>query len=74
MGEPRRAIEYYEQDLAICRETHDRRGEGATLNNIGGCYADLGEPRRAIEYYEQSLAIGRETHDRRGEGKTLNNI
>ena len=31
LGEPRRAIELYEQDLEIAREIGDRRGEGAVL-------------------------------------------
>eukprot|EP00968_Pinguiococcus_pyrenoidosus_P023380 scaffold3735_cov153-Pinguiococcus_pyrenoidosus.AAC.3 len=74
LGEPRRAIEYYEQSLEISKETQDRRGEGQTLNNLGLCYSDLGEARRAIEYYEQSLEIKKETQDRRGEGATLNNL
>ena len=52
LGETRKAIEYYEQDLAIARETGDRRGEGMTLGNLGNAYSDLGEPRKAIEYYE----------------------
>ena len=74
LGETRRAIEYYEQDLAICRETGDRRGEGQTLGNMGNAYAELGETRRAIEYCEQDLEIARETGDRRGEGMTLGNL
>ena len=67
LGEPRRAIELYEQQLAIDREIGDRRGEGAALGNLGNAYADLGELPRAIELYEQQLVIVREISDRRGE-------
>ena len=74
LGEVRRAIEYYEQALAIAREIGDRRGEGTDLGNLGNAYADLGQVRRAIEYYEQALAIAREIGDRRGEGNTLGNL
>jgi len=70
----RRAIEYYEQALAIQREIGDRRGEGADLGNLGLAYAALGETRRAIEYYEQQLIITREIGDRRGEGNALANM
>ena len=35
MGEPRRAIEYYEQHLALSREIDYRRGEGKALGNLG---------------------------------------
>ncbi|MGE3273360.1 MAG: NB-ARC domain-containing protein, partial [Chloroflexota bacterium] len=48
LGDPRRAIELYEQQLVIVREIGDRRGEGAALGNLGSAYADLGDPRRAI--------------------------
>ena len=54
LGEPRKAIEFYEQALAIAREIGDRRGEGADLGNLGNAYSDLGEPRKAIEFYEQA--------------------
>ncbi len=74
LGEPRRAIEYYEQRLVIAREIGDRRGEGNALGNLGNAYAALGEPRRAIEYYEQHLVITREIGDRRGEGNALGNL
>ncbi len=73
LGEPRKAIEYYEQVLDITRETGDRRGEGNALGNLGNAYSVLGEPRKAIEYYEQHLDISRETGDRRGEGNALHN-
>ena len=74
MGEPRKAIEYYEQALKIAQEIGDRRGEGADLGNLGNAYADLGETRKAIEYYEQALKIAREIGDRRGEGNGLGNL
>ena len=74
LGEPKRAIEYFEQHLAIARETGDRRGEGLALGNLGNAYLQLGEPKRAIEYYEQVLTIARETGDRRGEGNALGNL
>ena len=35
LGEPRKAIEYYEQALKISREIGDRRGEGNTLEIWG---------------------------------------
>jgi tetratricopeptide (TPR) repeat protein len=73
LGETRRAIELYEQDLVITREIGDRRGEGQTLGNLGNAYADLGEARRAIEFYEQQLVITRGIGDRRSEGDALFN-
>ena len=74
LGETRRAIEHYEQALAISRDIGDRHGEGSDLGNLGNAYAELGETRRAIEHYEQALAIGRDIGDRRGEGHRLGNL
>jgi len=74
LGEPKKAIEYYEQALKISREIGDRRGEGNHLGNLGSAYSDLGEPKKAIEYYEQALKISREIGDRRGEGNRLGNL
>ena len=74
LGETRRAIEHYEQALAISREIGDRRGEGSSFGNLGNAYADLGETPRAIEHHEQALAISREIGDRRGEGSSFGNL
>ena len=74
LGQVAKAIEYYEQALAIAREIGDRRGEGADLGNLGLAYSALGQVAKAIEYYEQALAIAREIGDRRGEGADLGNL
>ena len=71
LGEPKRAIGFYEQYLAIAREIGDRRGEGTALGGLGNAYADLGEAKRAVGFYEQYLAIAREIGYRRGEGIAL---
>lgn len=74
LGNPCKAIEFYEQRLVITHEIGDRRDEGNALGNLGIAYADLGEPHKAIEFYEQALAIDREIGDRRGEGADLGNL
>jgi tetratricopeptide (TPR) repeat protein len=62
LGEARRAIEYYEQALAIDRQVYGDTHPDVALryNNLGVAWADLGEARRAIEYFEQALAIDRQ--------------
>ena len=49
LGQIRRAIESYEQALAIDRETGYRQGQAVNLGNLGNCYSDLGQIGRAIE-------------------------
>ena len=74
LSEPRKAIEFCEQALAIAKEIGDRRGEGIVLGNLGLAYSDLGEPKKAIKFYEQALAVVREIGDRWGEGTSLGNL
>jgi tetratricopeptide (TPR) repeat protein len=47
LGEPRRAIELYEQRLVIAREIGDRRGEATASWNLGDEYEKQGELARA---------------------------
>ena len=74
LGDARKAIEFYEQQLIIVREIGDRRGEGNALGNLGSAYYSLGDARKAIEFYEQRMIIAREIGDRRGEGNALANL
>ncbi|MGC1218004.1 MAG: tetratricopeptide repeat protein, partial [Phormidesmis sp.] len=73
-GEYLEAQTMFEQSLAIRQDVGDRRGEGESLNNIGGIYDSLGDYPKALDFYEQSLAISQDIGDRRGEGTMLNNI
>ena len=70
----RQAIKKWEEAILLLRAVGDRRGEAATLNNIGGVYDALGEKQKALDYYNQALPIRRAVGDRRGEATTLNNI
>jgi tetratricopeptide (TPR) repeat protein len=74
LGDPRKAIQYYEQALKISRAIGDQRVEGNSLGSLGNAYRDLGQPDKAIEYHEQALKIARKIGDRRGEGINLFNM
>jgi tetratricopeptide (TPR) repeat protein len=74
LGQPQRAIELFEQRLAIAREVGDRRSEGYALNNLGSAYRNLGQPQRAIECHEQALTISREIGNREGEANACWNM
>jgi tetratricopeptide (TPR) repeat protein len=50
LGEPQKALDYYNQSLTIRRETSDKDEEAATLNNIGSIYSSLGDYQKALEY------------------------
>ncbi|YAF95067.1 MAG: tetratricopeptide repeat protein [Nodularia sp. CChRGM 3473] len=74
LGQYQRAIEFYQQSLAIAREIGDRNGGGCSLNNSGNAYLCLGRYQQAIEFYQQSLEISREIGDHDGEGNSLMNL
>jgi tetratricopeptide (TPR) repeat protein len=66
LGETKRAIEYYEQQLIIVRDLGDRRGEGIALWNLSLALDGLGQRARAIKYAEQSLTIFEQMEDPNG--------
>ena len=74
LGEPQKALDYYNQALALRRAVSDRGGEATTLTNAGTVYAELGELQKALDYYQQALPLRRAVSDRGGEAATLTNI
>src|SRR4028118_895131 len=73
-GQPRQAIETWQQILAIARQFKERRGEARALNNIGFNYDRISQPQEALKYYNQALPITRSVGDRKMEATTLSNI
>lgn len=67
-------MEYFQQSLAINKQTGDKAAEAGNLNNIGEVYRNLEQYTKALEYFQQALVIVRKIGDKVGEGKTLNNI
>jgi CHAT domain-containing protein/uncharacterized protein HemY len=74
MGQGPEAFKYFNQALAIWRETGEHGGEAMTLNSMGRAYADLGEKQRSLEVYNQALALSRTVGNRQDEALTLENI
>ncbi len=68
------AIAACQDAAAICRETGDRPGEGAALNNLGLVLREAGRFEEAIAAHQDAAAIYRETGDRRREGRALANL
>jgi tetratricopeptide (TPR) repeat protein len=63
LGEPRRAIEYYEMVLVINREMGDQGGEGTTHWNMSLAFEQLGELGQAIVHAEAALKICEQIED-----------
>jgi tetratricopeptide (TPR) repeat protein len=67
LGDPRKAIEYYDQALKISREIGDRRGEGNALWNMSLSLDQFGQRDRAIDCAKAALKIREEIEDPRAE-------
>jgi tetratricopeptide (TPR) repeat protein len=59
LGEPRRAIEYYQRALTIQREIGDQRAEALWSWNLGLLYEES-DPARAVELMSILVAYERE--------------
>ena len=57
LGQYDRALEYYQQALAIHREIKDRIDEGEYLISLGLLYDDLGQYDQALKTLQESLKI-----------------
>ena len=57
MGDARRAIEYYEQDLAIEREIRDTRGEAIASFKLAIAVATQGELDQALQYAQEAVRL-----------------
>ncbi|MDZ7956824.1 MAG: tetratricopeptide repeat protein [Aulosira sp. DedQUE10] len=55
MGQYQKALEVYQQTLAIQKADSDRIGSADTLNNIGVVYMNLGNYTQALNSYQQAL-------------------
>lgn len=74
IGDPRRAIEYNQQAILVCRKFGDRLNEVRGLSNIALAYCELGELDHAANANQQALALVRDLQNRREEGAVLGNI
>jgi CHAT domain-containing protein/tetratricopeptide (TPR) repeat protein len=69
-----RAIEKYQESVALWRALGDRSREGAAVKQIGGAYYALGKYSDALENLEQALRMARDLGERRNEGSLLFSI
>ncbi|MCL1475382.1 CHAT domain-containing protein [Argonema antarcticum] len=59
LGNYAKAIEYYQQELAITRNIEDAEAQKRILNQLAEAYRALGEHAKAVGYCHQELVIGR---------------
>jgi len=69
-----KAIELYQQSLAISKEISDKSGMASNLGNIGLVYERKGYYLKALDYQQRCLDIKEEISDTLGIAAALNNI
>ena len=69
LGEPRRAVNLYQQALAISKKANDPKGEAETLNGMADVFLHLGENQKAMEFCSRALNLSRANDDRQGRSK-----
>ena len=74
LGQMEQSRDCFEQALALCKATGNRKEEGWALNNIGRVYADTGNKQQALDYYEEALEVHKEVGNLGGESTVLTNI
>jgi CHAT domain-containing protein/tetratricopeptide (TPR) repeat protein len=74
VDEPRRALGYFDETLALARTLEDRRLEAGVETFLGGMSDILGEPGKALEHYNRALSLSRESGNSFTEANSLNNI
>ncbi|MFH8612315.1 ATP-binding protein [Streptomyces sp. NPDC018029] len=69
-----KAVEVWEEALAIRRRIGDKYGEGTSLNNLAGALRRMNRIEDSIRCSNKALAIHREIKDRWNEGIDLNSL
>jgi tetratricopeptide (TPR) repeat protein len=72
--EPVKAVGYTKEALTLANEIGDKKGQAASLNNLGIAYRNQGALDKALEYYINSLKIYDELQNKEGIALTKNNI
>lgn len=74
LGDPHKAIDYFERALTVSHDIQDHRGEGVALDNLGLAHVAIGEYRKAIHFHHRALDISYDLDDRFSECMTLGNM
>ncbi len=74
MGDTDRALDYFNQALAIYQSLGQKRGQADSLDNLGYAQYLLGAYDEALPRYEQALALYVQVGDRQRESYVLTHI
>ena len=73
-GQVEKAIELYQQSLALNEEIGNVQGKASTLHNLAVIYEEQGQVEQAIDLYQQSLAISEKFGNVQDKATTLHSM
>ena len=74
LGDFRKAIEFFQQGLAIAKEVGDKETEIMAYWNLGIAYSSLYDFSKAIEFYQKNVSIAKEVEDKKSEEEGYINL
>lgn len=74
LGDPQKALTYFQQALDCARQDNDRFTEDGLLGNMGNIYREIRQYKEAITCLNEALVIAQEIGDTRGRGIWLSNL
>jgi CHAT domain-containing protein len=74
MGQYSKALDYFQQALAIQREIGDSQSEALSSIYIGSVYSNLGEYSKALDYQLHALSLFNKLHNPSGQATCLTGI
>lgn len=74
MGDTDRALEYFNQSLALCQSLSQKRGQADALDNLGYANYLRGAYAEALALYQQALALYQQVGDKQRESYVLTHI
>ena len=73
-GDPRKAIECFQEALSISQEMGDKLEEGRINSLLGRAYQKMDDPQRAMKYNKMALNLANEMGDIHLQGQLCNDI
>ena len=73
-GQPKIALNYFEQALPISQKNESKEEEAELLNQIGMIYQALSEQEKALKFYNKALPFLQKIENRDTEAAVLSNI
>ena len=74
LGDFRKAIDFFQQGLAIAKEVGDKESEGRAYGNLGIAYNYLYDVSKAVDFHQKKVSIEKLIGDRLSEGEEYLNL